>query len=187
MSCHSEAFPGLQNHSVGEIYPWTITRVGDQFEQPLHCLTGRKGPEFLLGTTKNGQSAYKQAELWCKQDLGIEPGRDAEPEPTILGREYTFLVPIRYNSTRLPIAKYHWNWLETELVALFGGYTRGANVNGVWFDADGQRVEDDSWSYKIACPVESREKLVKLLQTVKRKLDQEAIYLSQSAVRVELV
>ena len=45
---HNNRHVGLQNHSLGEHYPWTISAKGypDHKWHPFHCLTGEWGPGF---------------------------------------------------------------------------------------------------------------------------------------------
>ena len=74
---HSESHPGLQNHSVGEIYPWTIRGVGDSL-QGFHCVSGEQGPRFYwysdpIGPQLDFSTAYRFAELWVEdQRIGLD-------------------------------------------------------------------------------------------------------------------
>ena len=43
-SNHSTKYPALQRHSVGDIYPWSIVSIGNDYWVPYHCLTGRCDP-----------------------------------------------------------------------------------------------------------------------------------------------
>ena len=61
-----------QNHSIGDLYPWTI-RYRDNGKriliEPFHCLTGEVGPLFAYecgGQTSGFKIAYRQAEKWIR-------------------------------------------------------------------------------------------------------------------------
>lgn len=65
---HSKQHSGLQDHSVGELYPWSIVQIGDQFVQARHGITGEQGPEFTM-ESMDSRHAYKLAEHWVKDKL----------------------------------------------------------------------------------------------------------------------
>ena len=59
---------GLQNHSIGPLYPWTIQVVGDAC-QALNCLTGETKAKFQFERVRNDNDyrlsfydAHEQAE-----------------------------------------------------------------------------------------------------------------------------
>lgn len=56
---------GLQRHSVGEIYPWTIMIVGDNC-QAFHCITGEKGP---MHPFTNFGDSFKAAHALAEEDV----------------------------------------------------------------------------------------------------------------------
>ena len=71
---HSNQYAGLQEHSVGEIYPWTIRGKGNTL-QGFHCLTGEEGPRFRYDSELEGSftAAYRLAELWVEQQrIGLD-------------------------------------------------------------------------------------------------------------------
>ncbi len=72
---HSKQHSGLQDHSVGELYPWSIVQVGDQFIQARHGVSGEQSPEFqirhVVGIDRglSIQHTYRQVELWVQDKL----------------------------------------------------------------------------------------------------------------------
>lgn len=72
---HSQQHLGLQEHSVGEIYPWTIRGKGNTL-QGFHCITGEEGPRFRYYDStayRQFKEAYQLAELWVeKQIIGLD-------------------------------------------------------------------------------------------------------------------
>lgn len=66
---HHNEHAGLQEHSVGSLYPWSIKRVGDKYQQPFHCITGEHGPAFYLTHYPYPEidSAYRAAERWVER------------------------------------------------------------------------------------------------------------------------
>jgi len=69
---HHSKHIGLQNHSVGELYPWSVVRIGDRCEQPRQLVSGETGPEFPLLDFGDGVSAYQQAEKWIRERIASE-------------------------------------------------------------------------------------------------------------------
>jgi hypothetical protein len=45
---HHKEHVGLQEHSVGKIYPWSIVRIGDKGYQAWQVVSGEKGPLFFF-------------------------------------------------------------------------------------------------------------------------------------------
>ena len=79
---HHASHPGLQEHSVGEIYPWTIRGVNNTL-QGFHCLTGEEGPRFSyvsdhfldvqVPAIRQFNDAHELAELWVEeQRIGLD-------------------------------------------------------------------------------------------------------------------
>lgn len=50
---------GLQRHSLGDIYPWAIIRVGDK-HAAFNCETGEEGPHL---------AGYEKASQWLRGAL----------------------------------------------------------------------------------------------------------------------
>lgn len=65
---HNGEHEALQDHSIGEDYPWTIKKVGNQYWQPMHCLIGEEGPRFYLAWDKTDISAHARAERWIADE-----------------------------------------------------------------------------------------------------------------------
>ena len=87
---HSTQHHGLQQHSVGEIYPWTVRIIDGPSGlrcQAFHCLTGETGIERYSGKIFSFQECHRLAENDARRELGIPetPLVDALPEPKYLG------------------------------------------------------------------------------------------------------
>lgn len=81
---HDTQHAGLQQHSVGETYPWTVRQVGNTC-QAFNCITGKAMPaqwEFDQEQDANGntvlvgfEQAYAQAEADMPSELIDMPSR----------------------------------------------------------------------------------------------------------------
>ena len=73
-SNHSNEHPGLQQHSIGEHYPWGIKRIGEKGYQPWNLITGEEGPIFFFEASpfklkfsrSRRRYSHYQAELWIE-------------------------------------------------------------------------------------------------------------------------
>ena len=72
-SNHDNRHYALQRHSIGDIYPWSIKRIGDSYQQPFHCITGEHGPPYTI--EGDSTRAYRQAEAWVKHRIRMENGQ----------------------------------------------------------------------------------------------------------------
>ena len=74
---HSNEHLGLQQHSVGELYPWTIMIRKDPTKTvgsvvPVNGATGYYGPSFQFdGWGESFYAAHRLAEQWVKD---LPPG-----------------------------------------------------------------------------------------------------------------
>jgi hypothetical protein len=55
---------GLQSHSIGELYPWTIRGYGESL-QAFNCITGEQGVRHEYGKEVSFESAYNKAKADC--------------------------------------------------------------------------------------------------------------------------
>ncbi len=181
MSHHTE-HRGLQEHSVGPLYPWSVVRIGDRCEQPRQLVTGERGPEF----PRDGGdiTAYRAARQWiCERRK--ETVEHIEYER--LSEEYSFLLPIRH-SDGSAIETSVCKALQSELLAAFGGFTASCDHSGAWLDANGVRVDDESVKYTVAVSKGvGREVLVRLLREACGAWGQDCIYLALTASDVEFI
>lgn len=74
---HSPQHLGLQQHSVGELYPWSIMVRKSPADLggvvvPVNCLTSYYGPSFAFENWEAFEQAHQQAEQWI---------RDIPPNP----------------------------------------------------------------------------------------------------------
>lgn len=194
---HHKQHVGLQNHSVGPLYPWSVVRIGDRCEQPRQLVSGELGPEFPLGQ-EFGKSAYVWATDWIRErvskaevfdNYGEESAGkyvDAQRElgelaysPSESLTEYTFLIPDSGN-----VAKFHA--LETELLEKFGGYTSQL-ASGVWLSSSGEAVSDDSIRYSVAIKPNQLASLRELVERACQQWQQACVYFAKSATQVELI
>lgn len=67
---------GLQNHSLGDLYPMTVRVIfkdNNYYCQAFHCLNGWEGSRFLAGNGHDKVAwakAHGQAEMECEVELG---------------------------------------------------------------------------------------------------------------------
>jgi len=204
-SNHSSTHSGLQSHSVGEIYPYSIKRIGDSHEQVFHCLTGIEYGSHPL----SNPLAYEQAEQEAKALLAFDNLHTSEHEvfhceygyreiskeqakvnyagdqvneskQDCLLTEYSFLVPTLDNNKAF-FACHLWTQLERALVEEFKGYSVERGIHGVWVNNEGKQFDDSSRRYIVAIPQEKEAYLLDIIDEVKRDFKQESIYLSRSA------
>lgn len=80
---HNERHIGLQDHSIGDLYPWTIrardnrTR-GYTILEPFHCITGKVGPGAVYGRVTSHSEAYRWCEEWIRDQLEFDATRKLE-------------------------------------------------------------------------------------------------------------
>jgi len=55
---------GLQHHSIGVLYPWTVRGVGNSL-QSFHCITGEQGQKHQYGSEQTFEQAHLKAEIDC--------------------------------------------------------------------------------------------------------------------------
>lgn len=60
---HSAKHAGLQEHSVGELYPWSIKQVGDKYCQAFHAVNGEKLAIVPMITLSSSQAYLRCEEL----------------------------------------------------------------------------------------------------------------------------
>ncbi len=99
-------------------------------------------------------------------------------------REYKFLIPVLRDSDRQPHDRRPLDWLDSLLVAEFGGFTRGDPVQGGWQGSE-SLILDESIPYWIAAVSEKA-----VLETIWRccdRFDQQCIYLRKPDGSVLLV
>ena len=66
---------------------------------------------------------------------------------------------------------------EKGLCKLFGGFTREA-VSGAWVNADNDLVTDSNYRYTVAMYTDQMHHLVYMAKHVRRKTNQDCIYIS---------
>ena len=177
---HSSQYPGLQQASVGEQYPFSVSKKGDYW-YAWNLLSGEQGPM---------SKSYKQAEQWIDEQAdkqGQADLRQAEQEQPASLQEYTFLVPTCRNTSRLAHSQATWQWLHGQLSYLFHGYTHGGIVHGSWIDEQGQEITEASRLYRVAIPASKQADLIGLLDKCKLYFEQDCIYLALTSKQADLV
>lgn len=79
---HSKRHPGLQEHSVGELYPWSVMSRGTKASWrciPFNGITGAEGPEFNVKAL-GFHVAYTGAEAWIRRQSYRRPYVDVMQE-----------------------------------------------------------------------------------------------------------
>jgi hypothetical protein len=81
--------------------------------------------------------------------------------------KFQFLIPVRDNDGQLFPAD-DWEWLQTELVTRFGGWTVEGQVTGAWRDAEsGVVFQDVSWKYVVVVDAAQEPELMSFLLMAK--------------------
>jgi len=77
---HNAEHGGLQNHSIGSVYPWTISAkhgsTGIRY-YGWNTISGEQGPCFSVDDCQS-TSAHKLAELWIQARIADEQARSTE-------------------------------------------------------------------------------------------------------------
>jgi len=105
--------------------------------------------------------------------------------------ECSFLIPVRRDANQSDGQKHDasaWQWLKSELFALFEGATRDAGLHdGFYKDPDtGQQIADKSYRYRVAIPESRLDELRQLLTIACLIFGQKCIYLSVAG-KVEFI
>ncbi len=191
---HSKEHAGLQKHSVGELYPWSIKRIGDRYVVPFHCITGEEGRKFTIDG--DSRQAYRDAEQWVREyrewffgkkyvktcsctyncTCAVDENAIAEKRNDTL-QELSDCQPDVYDdwdnakvlweySFLVPHEENssHFTGLENKLLDSFGGFTK-SKCSGTWIDNSGEPIVDDSWRYNVAFDA-SVETLDKLVKII---------------------
>jgi len=203
---HDSNHSGLQCHSIGSDYPWTISAkhgsTGIRY-YPWNTVTGEHGPQFHVNDSQSA-SAYKLAELWIRQRkidelranetalvdkranverLATEHVESCSVESLV---EYTFLVPVVRDSDRREHDQRANDWLAHKLYRAFGGYSIGGRVTGTWKDSNGIELSDDSVVYRVAIPRSDVFKLRRIVESCKIVFDQQTIYMAVTSEHVTI-
>jgi len=196
---HHQKHHGLQQHSIGSEYPWTISQRGDTWFA-FHCISGQEifRAIFVFDPTNETERkvAYRCVEKWIanknkqhKLSCELEEGEDRfvlesdlveiDYTPPVFEpmQEYSFLVPW--------CAQDITDKLQSDLLFLFGGFTVTHCNFGKWLDDDGETVTDISSEYRVAC--HNYEKLVSLIRKLRDDTNQDCIYLAKTATLVKFI
>jgi len=197
---HDKEHQGLQKERIGDDYPWTIARIGDQYWQPIHCITGEKGPKYVVSGqyyqssigSVDGKtvSAHIAAERWIasekkhraivdgarkKRELRNRAKREETIESITDGlTEYSFLLP----------ADHDYSSLQSVLVSQFDGYTRQDGIEGAWNDS-GHTMYDKLVRFSVAIKTGDYSALRLIVQSARRDEKQDCVYFAKTATDVE--
>jgi hypothetical protein len=152
---------GLQSHSVGELYPWSIVVIdsnGHGVCQGRNLITGEiicnvKYNDF--GSSGSFESAHRTAEFLCADRKGsddydaAEAAQSAQPAQSAELTVCRLIVPIVRDDNKLPHRNECYDYLHCLFCDVFGGFTI-KNVRGAWKDDTGRPVYDDSVEYEAA-------------------------------------
>ena len=195
---HNDEHVGLQDHSIGSDYPWTISAkhgTNGISYYPWHTISGEHGPRFNVDDCQS-TSAYKLAELWIRNRKIDDSQREPEPEPYVIDEsdelsldlidveplaEYTFLIPLVRDSYRREHGQRANDWLASKLYKTFGGYTLAGTVRGTWKDSNGNELFDDSTVYRVAIEPKLVYKLRRIIESCKIVFDQRTVYVARTS------
>lgn len=81
---HSTLYPGLQNHSVGEIYPLSIVLIGDRRAEIRNLVTNKRYGVHVLGQGEDYREFLASIETLAvsyKRELDAERESEKEAKP----------------------------------------------------------------------------------------------------------
>lgn len=194
MTQHSDTHKGLQNHSIGDAYPWTISAVDTSkglYWYAWNCVSGEKLDRWVtyrcaaleLKKHLQGESMSYAEDLADLQLSASNSQPEPEPEPLV---EYTFLIPSVRDDNRQFHANGKWQWLNDKLHLRFGGFTTAGIVCGSWQDSKGKTIYDKSRVYRVAIPTSRLNELLDVLELCKFTFCQQTIYLALTSSRVTI-
>jgi hypothetical protein len=90
-------------------------------------------------------------------------------------KKFTFLLPVLGNDGQ-PYPTSDWDWLQTELVVRYGGWSLDGKVEGAWRDAESGHVyRDVSYRYIVVVEEPAVPALFSFLGEVKSRFNQLAL------------
>jgi len=101
---HNDEHVGLQEHSIGSDYPWTISAkhgTNGISYYPWHTISGEHGPRFHVDDCQS-TSAYKLAELWIRNRKIDDSQRDEPIQPIHTWKDSTAERSISWNKQTEP-------------------------------------------------------------------------------------
>lgn len=173
---HSALHHGLQAHSIGELYPWSIVVIDNAAENRGYCVarnltTGKtltrreydsspaasEGESFELAHALAESDARKAiaaenrdritpADVALLAELGVSSSPAAELS------EYVITIPVVRDDNKLAHAIELWASWEKYLLDTFGGFTDCGRVDGAWRASNGEIIADTSRRYSVAIP-----------------------------------
>ena len=103
----------------------------------------------------------------------------------MLLEQATFLVPVVRDSNREKHELNKWASFEVFLYNQCGGYTKDANVKGIWKADDGECIRDISRRYTVAYnPAIRVNPIPAIVDWIKREFDQQAVYVNYSKAEI---
>jgi hypothetical protein len=181
---------GLQKHSIGETYPFSIVIVECAENGRGYCVARN----LISGETltrydydKNFENSFERAHRAAEFQAAegkalLQLEQPAKPQTL---REFRVLVPELRDSDKTaqpPIALHSWRlWLSG-----FGGFT-SHTVEGAWADENQELIYDRSQAYYIAVPRDREEQFLKSLGHWARVFDQQCLYVAEVSPAAQLV
>lgn len=192
---------GLQNHSIGEIYPWSIVIIergvgkGYGICQGRNLVTGEVCCEVPYNNNDAAgsfESAHRSAEFVCKAAIERDRLEDsaccggpakAQPKQPKQSEELTvcrLILPIVRGSDGSPHDPRLWEFVKSYFCNIFGGFTC-RTCNGGWLNSDGCTVCDESIEFEAAGDAAAVASLVDGASDMAHKFDQGCIYIAIGA------
>jgi len=172
---HSTTHAGLQSHSIGDIYPYSIVGVGNGLVG-RNLLTGEDcGPLHYYGPGGlDFSAAHRLATDDCLDALAADKPHDTD-NPVFNLVEYSFLIPCKYTCLR---------GVAESLTRIFGGCTVEHDIDGYWQDTD----LPDHWSalehdrlvrYTVATDSSREAELTRFATGLASDCGETAVYISK--------
>jgi hypothetical protein len=189
---------GLQSHSVGDIYPYSIVVIdravgaGYGVCQGRNLITGEVVCNVQYnnnGPAGSFESAHRTAEFICADrkgrddDAAFAAALDAELAQPAQSAELTvcrLILPIVRNSDGAPHSAELWDFVKHYFCDVFGGFTNRSVVGG-WRGPDGKIICDSSIEFEAAGDAAAVKNLTDRAADIAVAFDQICVYVAVGA------
>lgn len=189
---------GLQKHSVGDIYPWSIVVIergigkGCGVCQGRNLITGQIACNVVYnnnGPAGSFESAHRTAEFVVRDRIeqerlaGLAAARDAALSQPVESAELVvcrLIVPIVRNSDGGAHSEAQWDFIKHYFCDVFGGFT-SRSCQGAWRGPDGVIIHDSAIEFEAAGSPEAVANLTSRASDIAAAFDQICVYVAIGA------
>lgn len=183
---------GLQKHSVGEIYPYSIViveRNGCGVCEGRNLITGEKVCAFSYnnsGCAGSFESAHRAAEAICAKCKASDDQaaasvlQSAQPVQSAELTVCRLILPIVRNSDGGAHSDGLWDFVKHYFCDVFGGFT-ARSVTGGWRGPDGKIICDSSIEFEAAGDAAAVANLTSRASEIAGLFDQICVYVAIGA------